>query len=116
MDLAGLKSVAQTLDDPQTVRTGSWDSGRILFQATLAVVRPQSPEEVAETIRWALRAGAPIAVCCMGHTQHGQSLFDGGVLIDMRGLGCVGALGGDTVEVGAGVIWRAVIAHLTAKG
>ena len=116
MDLSGLKSVVRTRDDAQALLAASWDSGRILFRAPRAVVRPRSPDEVAETIRWARRAGAPVAVRGMGHTQHGQSLVEGGVSIDTRGLGRIGALEGDTLEVEAGVTWRTVIAHLAKKG
>ena len=116
MDLSGLKSVVQTRDDAQALLAVSWDSGRILFRAPRAVVRPRSPDEVAETIRWARRAGAPAAVRGMGHTQHGQSLVEGGVSIDTRCLGRIGALEGDTLEVEAGVTWRTVIAHLAKKG
>ena len=116
MDISELKSAVETHNDAQTLRAMSWDSGRILFRAPCAVVRPRSPDDVAETIRWARRVGARVAVRGMGHTQHGQSLVEGGVSIDMRGLNRIGALEGDTLEVEAGATWRAVIANLAKQG
>ena len=116
MDLSSLKATVRTFDDISTLLSASWDSGRILFRTPKAVVRPRNAEELAETILWCKQAGLPLAARGIGHSQHGQALIEGGIVLDMRGLNHIGAIEDNRLDVGSGAIWSNVVERLQPEG
>ena len=113
-----LAAVVDTRDDEEALRAGSVDSGRILVRRPRAIAAPRTAQDVLEIVRWANRTGSSVALRGMGHTQAGQSLTDGGVQIDMRGLDRIGPLDDErrTLWVQAGATWRQVVGYVRPRG
>lgn len=78
------------------------------------VVHPRSEEDVVAAVRTAETAGETLSICGGRHAMGGQQFGEGSVLLDLRELNRVGAVDAarGLVEVGAGVMWPELIAHL----
>ena len=94
----------------------SYDYGRMTRRAPGAVARPGSVEETCRVVRDAARAGIRVAVRGGGHSQGGQSLADGGLLLDTRGLDAIRPAGPEVVRAQGGAEWGKVIAALRGTG
>jgi len=72
-----------------------------------AIVRPSTPEQVADALRLAQERDLPVSVRSGGH---GAKAFPnpGGLVIDMARFDSIEVLPGGTVRVGAGATWGAV--------
>lgn len=116
MTLDALKATITVHDDAKALLGVSSDSGRILFRTPRAVVRPRSAQEIAQLMRWAGEAQEAVVVRGMGHTQHGQSLIEGGISLDMASLHHIGPLAGDLLEVEGGATWQSVVDYLDGSG
>ena len=118
LDVHTLAALVETRDDEDALRVASMDSGRILIRMPRAVAAPKAARDVVEIVRWANRAGSPIALRGTGHTQAGQSLTRGGVQLDLQDLDCVGPLdeGRQAVQVQAGATWRQVVGYARQRG
>ena len=102
--------------DEQTLREASTDYGRIVQRTPRVVVRPRTADEVAQVMEQAGRAGHAVSVQGMAHTQGGQSLTAGGMLVSTRGLNRIGPLEGGTVWVEAGVLWGDLVRSVEPQG
>lgn len=91
--------------DPGDREARSRDFGRMIRKVPKAVAMPQSAEEVAsiagEKRRIAVRGG--------GHSQGGQSLTDGGLLLDTTRLDRVRPLDSELVRAQGGARWGKVV-------
>lgn len=78
------------------------------------VVRPETPAQVSEALRFAAEAGIGVAIRSGGH---GGRLFDndGGMVIELSGFTSID-VEGTTVRVGAGAVWGDVAAALAPHG
>jgi len=85
------------------------DFGGMVVATPGLVVRPARVEEVVAGVREAGRLGLPVVTRGAGHSTYGQGLTQGGVLLDMRGLGGVRDLRADRIVVEAGATWRDVL-------
>ena len=117
-DVRALAARVDTRDGEEALRAASVDSGRILVRRPRAVAAPRTARDVIEIVRWANRTGSRVALRGTGHTQAGQSLTGGGVQIDMQGLDRIGPLDEErqTLQVGAGAMWRRVVDHARRRG
>ncbi|GAA3437059.1 hypothetical protein GCM10018954_066710 [Kutzneria kofuensis] len=70
-----------------------------------AVLVPGAAADIAEVIR----SGRPVTARGRGHSTHGQSLVDGGVVIDMAGLGTVHRVEPGYAVIDGGASWRTVL-------
>ncbi|WP_210479222.1 FAD-binding oxidoreductase [Naasia sp. SYSU D00948] len=79
------------------------------------IVRPSSPEGVAETVRYAAEHGLPISVRSGGH---GAAAFanPGGVVIDLARLRDVAVGEAGLVRIGGGATWGEIAAALGRHG
>ena len=87
----------------------SYDFGRMTRRVPSAVARPESVEEVSSTVRRAAADGTRIAIRGGGHSQGGQSLTDGGLVVDTTRLDRVRPLGRDLVRAQGGALWGQVV-------
>jgi cytokinin dehydrogenase len=91
------------------------DAGRSASGLPAAVLRPGSATDVARVVERCRRHGVPVAARGLGTSTGGQSLVPGGVVVDIRALAGVRAVGADHAGVGAGTTWlelaRAADAH-----
>src|SRR5262249_52594418 len=73
-------------DDDAAREAKSTDFGRMLRRVPGVVVRPASADDVAAVLRYARKHAVPVATRGEAHTQTGQSLTDGGILLDLTSL------------------------------
>ncbi|KAG6489292.1 hypothetical protein ZIOFF_050561 [Zingiber officinale] len=76
--------------DDETALQFSSDFGRLAPPAPpAAVLRPSSPDDIADLLRLASSSSRPFAVAARGngHSIRGQALVPGGVVVDMAALG-----------------------------
>ena len=100
----------------EALEQASRDFGRIFRKRPRAVARPQSVQDVVEIICASNRQGMPVTFRGGGHSQSGQSLSDGGLLVDMKGLDGIGDIEGDEIRVQGGVRWRDLVHRVYAEG
>jgi FAD/FMN-containing dehydrogenase len=82
------------------------------------VLRPRSVAEVQAAVRYAGRAGLPVAVRGGGHSFAGFGTADSGVVVDLRELSAVELVDADrqVVRIGGGATWGPVADMLAAHG
>lgn len=102
--------------DEGALDAASVDFGRVVRRRPRAIARPTSAEEIAEIIRAANREEFPVTVRGAGHSQGGQSLSEGGVLVDMTGLDRIGDVGAGEMWAQSGARWRDVVHRAYAEG
>ncbi len=70
-----------------------------------AVLVPSAAADIAAV----LRDGTPVTARGRGHSTHGKSLVDSGVVVDMAGLGAVHRVVPGYAVVDGGASWRTVV-------
>ncbi|HVB28403.1 MAG TPA: FAD-binding protein, partial [Terriglobia bacterium] len=106
----------QVLVDDASREAVSTDFGRIIVRKPAAVVRPASSQDVANTVKFAVRQGLSVSTRGGGHSQTGQSLSDQ-IVLDMTSLNAVTEVdpGKGTVNCQAGLKWRDLVQHLAPQ-
>ena len=79
------------------------DFGHIVTRTPLAILQPDSSEDIAKIIRYANQVGVTVAMRGQGHSPYGQAQVDGGIVIDSRFLNAIDSLSSTEVVVDAGV-------------
>lgn len=89
----------------------SQDFGGIIQKQPQVVVRPQNATDVAKSIQYAAKQGITVSSRAAGHSLSGQSLNQGGILLDMRRLNQVHDLDADQLcfKADAGATWRQIV-------
>ncbi|MEU7868922.1 FAD-binding oxidoreductase [Dactylosporangium sp. NPDC049140] len=106
--LAGFHGELLTPYDP------AYEGARVLFNTRIRtrpalIARCADATDVAAAVRFARDNGLPIAVRGGGHHAGGLSLVEGGVVVDVGGMGAIDFdPEGRTVTVGPGVGWREI--------
>lgn len=82
------------------------------------VLRPRTPEEVAEALAYTQRQDVPLAVRSAGHGISGRSTNDGGIVLDLGAFSGIDVLDAATrrVRLGAGATWGHVAEALVPHG
>src|SRR5258706_2568773 len=86
----------------------SFDTGRNIQHVPLAVLKPGSIDDVVRAVKHANRHRLRIAMRGQGHSTWGQSLVEGGLVIDSGSLRAVTLAGSEHVDVQAGATWSEV--------
>ena len=84
--MIGLGQFPGVSTDPEYREARSFDFGGMVRRMPRAVATPGSVEEVSNIVRRAASDQVPVTVRGGGHSQGGQSLSDGGLVIDMTRL------------------------------
>jgi cytokinin dehydrogenase len=94
------------------------DFGGMVHGTPAVVVRPQDAFDVSRVVAYAIRRSLVVSIRAAGHSQGGQSLSDGGVLLDMRSLDGVECLDvrDQSLEAGAGTLWLDAVRRSLASG
>ncbi|MCY4394181.1 MAG: FAD-binding protein [Rhodospirillaceae bacterium] len=87
----------------------SRDFGRMIERTPGAVARPKSVEDVSGIVRWAAKEDVRLSIRGGGHSQGGQSLTDGGLVVDTVWLGRVETAGPDLVRAQGGAQWGSIV-------
>jgi FAD/FMN-containing dehydrogenase len=81
------------------------------------VLRPRSPAEVQDAVRYAGRhLDVPMGILSGGHGLSGRSLNDDGIVIALDALNEITVLNDDRARVGPGARWSEVAATLAPHG
>src|SRR3990172_854794 len=72
--------------DSETLNAMSTDFGRMVTKVPRVVVRPVSAEDIAAAIQVGIRYNLAISSRSGAHSQSGQALSQGGILLDMTAL------------------------------
>ncbi len=118
MDVTKLKDFIEgkVFADAETLDEVKGDFGRIIekFPAVLAV--PSSASDVQRIVELANQEGWHVAIRGAAHSQSGQSLSQGGIVLDLGALNEIDAVEGDTVWCEAGVVWADLAKRTLAQG
>jgi FAD/FMN-containing dehydrogenases len=102
------------LADAESLQAVSSDFGRIVTKTPRVVVQPLSAEDIAAAILIANRYNVPVTARSAAHSQTGQALNQGGILIDMTSLNQNLQVNAEekTCTVDAGMLWRDLVENL----
>lgn len=94
------------------------DFGRLVHRKPALVVQPSTAQSIARVLEYANRHSVPVSTRGEAHSQTGQSLVEGGIVISTRGLNRIGEIDSShsAIPCGAGVIWGDLVRHLDALG
>ena len=79
------------------------DFGHIIRRTPLAVLQPDSTQDIAQIIGYANQIGVTVAMRGQGHSPYGQAQVDAGIVIDSRFFNTIHHLSSKEVVVDAGV-------------
>jgi cytokinin dehydrogenase len=102
--------------DEAARQAAAHDVGLNFQEVPAAVLRPGSEKDVVRAVRFANEHRLPITMRGQGHSQYGQSLVGGGILVDSRTLGGVRLAGPESVDAQAGATWASVNEVTLARG
>jgi len=107
-------------DDLAAREERSGDFGRMIRRVPGVVVRPTSAADVAAVIRYARQHRVAVSTRGEAHTQTGQALTDGGILLDLTALGAIHSVdaGGapPAAVCDAGVKWETLVRQVMPQG
>ena len=113
IDNGRLPGVSRSLEDREA---RSRDFGGMTRRMPEAVATPENAGEVASIVRWAARENVPLAIRGGGHSQGGQSLTEGGLVLDTTRLDRIQLLEPELVRAQGGAEWGAVVDALDGSG
>ena len=102
--------------DEETLESLSTDFGRLVKKVPSMVAVPAVAQDVQTMVQLANEEGWTVSTRGAAHSQSGQSLSDGGILLDMQGLNKIGPIEGDSVWVDGGVVWGDLVEQTLARG
>jgi cytokinin dehydrogenase len=104
--------------DGASLQEKSADFGRMIRRTPGAVVRPAGAEDVVKVVRFARGGRIPVAARGEAHTQSGQALTEGGILLDLTSLSRIESIDSSlpAAVCGAGVRWRDLVAATVPGG
>ncbi|EHR59886.1 FAD-binding protein [Saccharomonospora cyanea] len=113
---ASADSTCTVTDDEATLSRFARDWGGLVRLRPGAVVRPSSTADVAAVLSFASDTGTPVVPRGSGHSCFGQSLTEGGLVLDLTGMARVHPGVGAEVVADAGASWRRVTESALARG
>lgn len=102
--------------DPASLTPAADDFGHIVHRTPLALLQPDSIDDVLKMVRFASEHGLQLASRGNGHTAFGQSQVEAGIVIDVSSLNRIHRIEADRAVVDAGVVWRDLLRATTAVG
>src|SRR5262249_13052944 len=89
----------EVLFDEDARKIAGGDIGSGIRRPPVAVLRPQSVEDIVRITAYANKSGRKIAMRGQGHSLYGQAQVEGGILIDSSTLNTVRLPGSDLLDV-----------------
>jgi FAD/FMN-containing dehydrogenase len=104
--------------EPESLTEVSGDFGRLIHRTPAVIVRPRTAESLAKVLRYANEQDVPVSTRGEAHTQTGQSLVDGGIVISTRLLNRILEINKaeQTATVEGGVVWGDLVKEADAQG
>lgn len=113
-EASGVVSIPQLdgmiLTDNASLSQYSVDFGRIISRTPRAVLLPASVEDVIKAVKFCRRQRIKLVGRGEGHSSGGQSLVEGGLVIDMSTLKQIEQIGATSATVQPGVTWKELLA------
>ena len=104
------------LFDASVRKAVATDRGQGIHRMPAAVLRPASVHDIVAMVRFANRHDIKIVVRGQGHSQYGQSLVEGGIVVDPSALDRVRVVNRTTIVAQAGASWNDVTRTSLAVG
>jgi cytokinin dehydrogenase len=104
--------------DEASLAEASSDFGRMIARRPAVVVRPQSAEEIARVVAFARERKIAVSSRGQAHTQSGQTLNDGGIVLSTASLSRKISIdkARRTARCDGGVLWRDLVTAALAEG
>ncbi|MEU4806399.1 FAD-binding protein [Actinosynnema sp. NPDC023587] len=102
--------------DKRDLTWAATDFGRTVHHRPLAVLRPDSVDDIAAVQRYATANDLRLVPRAEGHSTAGQAQAPGGIVVDMTGLNTVHRVASDHIVVDAGARWSRVLAATIPHG
>jgi cytokinin dehydrogenase len=99
----------QVFDDEETLAEVQNDFGGLTHRVPSAVVLPAGPADVSTVLKHGVKEGWTVSTRGTSHSQSGQSLNSGGILLDVSGLNRIERVGRYSAWVQAGVLWSDLV-------
>ena len=118
MDVARIQKAIEgkVYEDEETLKEVVTDFGRIVHRTPKALVVPASPQDVQNVVKIAAQEDWSVSVRGSAHSQGGQSLSEGGILIDLSSLDRVESIDTESALVQAGVLLRDLVRETHEQG
>ncbi|MCC5618139.1 FAD-binding protein [Nostoc sp. CHAB 5836] len=111
--ISDLKNIiaGEVINTPESITEFSQDFGRIIKKKPLSIVRPQSSQDVAQVIEYAVHNDLTVCPRAGGYSLGGQCLNQDGIILDMRSLNRIHEINPDQLyfQADAGASWRKVV-------
>jgi FAD/FMN-containing dehydrogenase len=104
------------LTDPTSLASYSTDAGSAIHETPVAVLLPGSVRDIEKAVEFCARHHIKVAARGQGHSTFGQSLVDGGLVIDMGSLNRVHSITSAYADVGAGLKWNELVTQTAPLG
>lgn len=102
---------------PEKIESYAWDFGGLVRRAPAIAVEPSSVDEVLSVLRIANEHATPVSVRGSGHSQSGQCLSSGSIVMEMRRLRAVRLNTAESKVVAeGGATWRDIVDASFAEG
>ncbi|MEE8349754.1 MAG: FAD-binding protein [Acidobacteriota bacterium] len=88
--------------DAASLQAVSMDHGNDILRRPLAVLKPGSVQDIVHMVGYANRHQLQIAMRGQGHSRSGETLVEGGIVIDSRTLATVEMRNDQSVDAGPG--------------
>ena len=106
----------ELVTDPASLAQVAVDAGYSQTQTPLAVLRPGSVRDIQAMMVFCRKNRIAVAARGQGHTTFGQSLNQGGLIVEMASLSAVHEIGANFARVGAGLKWSELLPQTLALG
>ena len=104
------------LTDAASVATYADDFGNFIHRTPRAVLLPASVNDVVAAIKFCRQQNIKTVGRGLGHSSGGQSLVEGGLVIDLSTLDQIEDIGPTSATVQAGVTWKDLLAVGIPRG
>jgi len=106
----------ELLTDEASLSAAADDFGHIIHQRPRAVLKPKSAQDIEKLLQFARKHDLKVAARGQGHTTHGQSQVEAGVVIDMASLNQIHQITASEAVVEAGVTWFDLLQQTVPQG
>ena len=106
----------EVISSGEAIERASWDYGKVRNRVPTAVLRPEHARDVAAAVRFCREEGVSLSPRGFAHSAGGQMQVHHGLVVDMKSMQRVVAMGEDWCEVEAGAGWDVVLRAAMDRG
>ena len=106
----------EVISSGEAIERAAWDYGKVRNRMPAAVLRPEHTRDVAAAVRFCMKEGISLSPRGFAHSAGGQMQVHNGLVVDMKSMQRVVAMGEDWCEVEAGAGWDVVLRAAMDRG